>query len=104
MADPLRLSIDNTSPTISYYPFADTFGAPNLNAGWNPYFSDSGYAAFQGQLGSGTSAHRTSLDGASFSVQWNGAYRFPQLRSTSNIATQELAFSSLAIPLKHRTT
>jgi hypothetical protein len=27
-------------------------------------------------LGVGTSLHRTSLDGASFSVQWNGAYHF----------------------------
>lgn len=72
MANPLQICIDDMSPTITYYPFADTFGTPDLLAGWNPYYTDSGYAAYQGQIGVGTSLHRTSLDGASCSVQWNG--------------------------------
>jgi hypothetical protein len=78
MASPLQAAIvvDDTCPSISYYPFADTFGTPNLLAGWNPYYTGSGYASYQGVLGVGTSLHRTSLDGASFSVQWNGAYHF----------------------------
>lgn len=76
MADSTQLYVDDTSPCITYYPFGDTFGAPNTSAGWNPYYTGSGYAAFQGQIGEGTSLHRTSLDGASFSLQWNGAYCF----------------------------
>jgi len=76
MAVPLQIWVDDTSPTITYYPFADTFGTPNVLAGWNPYYTDSGFAAYQGDLGVGTSLHRTSLDGASFSVQWNGVYYF----------------------------
>jgi hypothetical protein len=76
MANPLQIYVDDTSPSITYYPFADTFGPPNLNAGWNPYYTGSGYAAYQGQTGQGTSLHRTSLDGASFSIQWNGAYHY----------------------------
>jgi hypothetical protein len=72
MANPLRINIDDTSPSIIYYPFADTFGTPDLLSGWNPYYTSSGYAAFQGQIGNGTSLHRTSLDGASLSIRWNG--------------------------------
>ncbi|KIM75935.1 hypothetical protein PILCRDRAFT_826769 [Piloderma croceum F 1598] len=72
MANPLQIYIDDTSPSIAYYPFADTFGPPDLLAGWNPYYTNSGYAAYQGQIGEGASLHRTSLDGASFSIQWSG--------------------------------
>ena len=74
MANPIQLYVDDTSPTITYYPFGDTFGAPDASAGWNPYYTEIGYAHFQGQTGEGSSLHRTSLDGASFSIQWNGAY------------------------------
>jgi hypothetical protein len=77
MANPLQIYIDDTSPTIAYYPFADTFGTPDLLAGWNPYYTGSGFASHQGQIGGGTSLHRTSLDGASASIQWNGAFYFP---------------------------
>lgn len=71
MANVVQLSVDDTSPTIVYAPFGDTFGSPNLTAGWNPYF-DSGFNAFPGQVGNGTSSHITSLDGAALSITWQG--------------------------------
>jgi hypothetical protein len=80
MANPLQIYIDDTSPSVAYYPFADTFGPPDLLAGWNPYYTNSGYTAYQGQIGEGTSLHRTSLDGASLSIQWLGAYHFTCIR------------------------
>lgn len=68
------ITIDDTSPTVVYSPFADTFAAPNLTAGWNPYFSDSGLATDPtiGQVGQGLSFHVTSADGASLAIRWNG--------------------------------
>ncbi|KAF7965168.1 hypothetical protein HWV62_45280 [Athelia sp. TMB] len=68
----LSIEVDDTSPTVAYTPFSDTFGEPDLSAGWNPYYSGSGYAALLGQLGEGSSSHRTSLDGASLTIQWAG--------------------------------
>jgi hypothetical protein len=71
MAD-VQLVVNDTSPTIVYAPFGDTFSAPNILEGWNPYYSASGYATFQGEVGNGTSFHITSLDGAQLSLQWRG--------------------------------
>lgn len=68
----VTFTVDDTSPTISYSPFPDTFGTPNLLAGWNPYFNVSGFATEQGTVGQGTSQHITSLDGASLGFQWRG--------------------------------
>jgi hypothetical protein len=65
--------VDDTSPLISYSPFADTFSTPDLLKGWNPYFTDSGFVSSQGDVGKGTSLHVTSYDGAALSLQWNGA-------------------------------
>ena len=72
MADSYQVVIDDTSPALDYFPFADTLGVPDLFAGWNPYYSDSGFASTPDQLGNGTSFHVTSLDGAVFAVQWAG--------------------------------
>ncbi|TFK44161.1 hypothetical protein BDQ12DRAFT_708173 [Crucibulum laeve] len=72
MANNIQFFVDDTSPSISYFPFRDTFSTPNLSAGWNPYFDDSGFASVLGEEGNGTSLHITSLDGASISVQWHG--------------------------------
>lgn len=68
----IQFYVDDTSPTISYSPFGDTFSLPNLTAGWNPYFDTSSFASTIGEIGSGTSYHVTSCDGASLSVQWKG--------------------------------
>ncbi|KAI0066195.1 hypothetical protein BV25DRAFT_1515950 [Artomyces pyxidatus] len=72
MADTFQLFVDDTSPSLSYFPFADTLGAPNPLAGWNPYYTGSGYANPPGEQGNGTSLHITSLDQASFALQWFG--------------------------------
>ena len=72
MASNIQLLIDNTSPEIAYYPFRDTFSTPELSLGWNPYYSISGFATIQGQIGNGTSSHITSLDGAALTFQWHG--------------------------------
>ncbi|KAI0675399.1 hypothetical protein C8Q78DRAFT_1114225 [Trametes maxima] len=81
MADPLfPLTIDDTSPVVLYAPFADTFGAPALAAGWNPYFTISGFsetpsgqgADVRSAVGNGTSMHLTAHDGAALQINWNG--------------------------------
>ncbi|CCL98691.1 uncharacterized protein FIBRA_00694 [Fibroporia radiculosa] len=73
--------IDDTSPTVAYAPFADTYGTPNLTAGWNPYYTDLGFSSNTGSLstgtgvsnvGAGTSLHLTAHDGAEFAIKWNG--------------------------------
>jgi len=68
------ISIDDTSPTIAYSPFADTFSEPSLATGWNPFFNNTGLAdpSAGAQTGSGTSLHVTAANGASLGVRWNG--------------------------------
>jgi hypothetical protein len=78
MASFKQVTIDDTSPCISYSPFRDTFTTPNLSAGWNPYYDQSGFATASGEIGNGTSLHITSLDGASLALQWRGTcYHHP---------------------------
>lgn len=72
MANIVQFNVDDTSPTVSYFPFGDTFSTPNLYAGWNPYYDISGFSTSLGETGNGTSMHITSRDNASFSVQWQG--------------------------------
>jgi hypothetical protein len=83
MANPLQISVNDSSPSISYFPFADTFSTPDIQAGWNPYFTDSGFAAAQGETGNGTSLHITAHDGAVMSLQWNG--QFSRIVSTPTL-------------------
>lgn len=72
MADSFSLLIDDSSPILSYFPFADTLSIPNFFEGWNPCFSISACPTFPGQQGNGSSFHVTSKDGAAFSIQWWG--------------------------------
>ncbi|KAJ7134976.1 hypothetical protein C8R43DRAFT_1021708 [Mycena crocata] len=73
MASVVQFSVDDSSPTISYFPFADTLGAPDLLAGWNPHWDDPGFSsATTGSTGSGTSLHITGRNGASFQIKWKG--------------------------------
>ena len=72
MADSFQLVIDDTSPTISFFPLSDIIGIPDLFSGWNPYYTGSGFASTLGQQGVGDSLHITSLDGAALSIQWFG--------------------------------
>ncbi|GBE80613.1 hypothetical protein SCP_0303280 [Sparassis crispa] len=81
MADPVfSVTIDDTSPTIQYAPFPDTFTVPALLSGWNPYYTNSGFATDPGpssnasitDVGNGTSLHLTACDGAALAISWNG--------------------------------
>ena len=79
MADLLTtITIDDTSPVISYSPFADTFSSPNTLEGWNPYYTASGFSSGSNSssvvsnIGNGTSLHLTACDGAQVAIQWNG--------------------------------
>ncbi|KAG5651872.1 hypothetical protein H0H81_007119 [Sphagnurus paluster] len=67
-----RITVDDTSPAISYLPLRDTLSTVNLTAGWNPFFSESGFIKALGDTGVGTSFHATSLDGATISIVWAG--------------------------------
>jgi len=72
MANVVSFTVNDTSPSILYSPFGDTFSIPNLSAGWNPYYTLSGYASGLGGVGNGTSLHITSDNGSSLVVQWHG--------------------------------
>jgi hypothetical protein len=72
MADSFSLLVNDSSPLLSYYPFADTLSTPNFFEGWNPCFSTSACSTFPGQQGNGSSFHVTSKDGAAFSIKWWG--------------------------------
>ncbi|KAF8172424.1 hypothetical protein K438DRAFT_1728946 [Mycena galopus ATCC 62051] len=73
MAGLVQFRVDDSSPTVTYSPFGDTFSSPNLSAGWNPYWEDPGFSTkVPGAIGSGTSLHITSLNGASLRIQWTG--------------------------------
>lgn len=79
-ADLFNVTIDDTSPTIQYSPFADGFGNPewSILATWNPSFPDPASPVNQpnpnnlGQTGKGTSLHTTEADRASFTITFNG--------------------------------
>ena len=81
MADPVfNITIDDTSPVVLYAPFADTFSTPNTALGWNPFYTDSGFAtvdagagsAIGPAIGNGTGLHLTACDGAVLEIDWNG--------------------------------
>ncbi|KAH9839208.1 uncharacterized protein C8Q71DRAFT_703803 [Rhodofomes roseus] len=76
----VSIIVDDNSPTIAYAPFGDTLGEPNVTAGWNPYYTGSGFSSGSNSssssvvsnLGSGTSLHVTACDGAQVAIRWNG--------------------------------
>ncbi|KAG6845074.1 hypothetical protein H0H87_000978 [Tephrocybe sp. NHM501043] len=72
MAQTITFSVDDTSPSLSYKPFRDTFTTANLTAGWNPYFNVSGLVTSLGATGIGDTFHVTSRHEATVSVTWKG--------------------------------
>src|SRR5258708_12407023 len=94
MADSFSLLVNDSSPTLSYYPFADTLSVPNFFEGWNPCFTVSACPTIPGQQGNGSTFHVTSRDGAAFSIQWSGtpSPNFLYFRP-SPLFPQETAFS-----------
>jgi hypothetical protein len=88
MNNSLNIYVDDNSPSITYFPFGDTFGIPDQSAGWiqNPHVADSGLttSTSENQTSQGNSPHLTSLDGASFSIQWNGTCQLSWLLGLSS--------------------
>lgn len=100
MADSFSLLVNNSSPLLSYYPFADTLSTPNLSQGWNPCFTTSACPTVPGEQGNGSSFHVTSSDGAAFSIQWWGTWALNvyAVRSPSSDRMQETESSYPASP------
>lgn len=68
-----RITIDDTSPALTYSPPADASGTFNLSAGWFPFYAATGATPDPSTgEGNGTSLHVTSTSGASLSFRWNG--------------------------------
>ncbi|TFY69899.1 hypothetical protein EVJ58_g135 [Rhodofomes roseus] len=57
----VSIIVDDNSPTIAYAPFGDTLGEPNVTAGWNPYYTGSGFS-------SGSNSSSSSV----VAIRWNG--------------------------------
>jgi len=74
MANHVQFFLDDTSPSISYQPFRDTFDIPNVEGGWNPIYTNTGFTAapLTGVRGEGSSFHVTSRPGASLTIVWVG--------------------------------
>ncbi|KAJ4493763.1 hypothetical protein C8J55DRAFT_485130 [Lentinula edodes] len=64
--------VDDTSPTILYFPFGDTLSIPNFTAGWNPLFNQTSFGGVPLEVENSTTVHITSLNNASFSYKWKG--------------------------------
>lgn len=68
------ITIDDTSPALTYSPPADASGSSNLSVGWLPFYTATGASPDPSTgEGDGTSLHVTSAGGASLSLRWNGA-------------------------------
>jgi len=96
MADSFSLLINDSSPTLTYFPFADTLSIPNFFEGWNPCFSISACPTFPGAQGNGSSFHVTSQDGAAFSIHWWGTPSrsfFFFFHPSPSVSLQETAFN-----------
>ncbi|KAK7044364.1 hypothetical protein R3P38DRAFT_3176627 [Favolaschia claudopus] len=67
-----NFTIDDTSPFLTYTPFADSSnsGLPN---GWIPWYQTSGFLTKNGNPGVGTSYHITSLNNASVAFDFYGS-------------------------------
>ncbi|KDR67573.1 hypothetical protein GALMADRAFT_130366 [Galerina marginata CBS 339.88] len=96
MESPVQFDVDDTSPSISYSPFGDTFTTPDLSAGWNPYYNLSGFIHSIGEVGNGTSLHITSLNGASLALQWRGTGI--QLLGNVTLASYALTVDGESVP------
>lgn len=81
MAVAFQLGIDNTSPTITYFPFFPNTVALNATAGWTPYYTISGFPSTSGLVGDGTSLQISSKNGSFFSLTWFGPSPFSLLEN-----------------------
>ncbi|KAJ7705610.1 hypothetical protein B0H17DRAFT_672082 [Mycena rosella] len=81
-----NFTIADTSPILSYQPYADGFGLTN---GWQTWYTTSGFNKSPGESGEGVSYHVTSLAGAQVTLQFFGSAIY--LYGTSN-ASYEVIF------------
>ncbi|KAG2076759.1 hypothetical protein BDR04DRAFT_622453 [Suillus decipiens] len=69
MATSWNITLNDTSPVFTYYPYYDGFGTGN---GWQIWYSQTGYNTVPANPGVGTSAHITSLPGANVTLSFYG--------------------------------
>ncbi|KAJ7750232.1 hypothetical protein B0H16DRAFT_1549914 [Mycena metata] len=70
-----NLTIDDTSPFFTYFPYADGSNS-GLTKGWTPWYTQSGFITTNGEGGAGDSYHITSLPGASVTLNFYGSAAF----------------------------
>ncbi|KAJ3726930.1 hypothetical protein C8R42DRAFT_717760 [Lentinula raphanica] len=68
----ISFDVDDTSPTISYFPFGDTYTIPEFTAGWNPLFNQTSLDGLPLDVVNSSSVHITSRNNASFLLKWRG--------------------------------
>ncbi|KAG1793908.1 uncharacterized protein HD556DRAFT_454007 [Suillus plorans] len=69
MATSWNITLNDTSPVFTYYPYYDGFGTGN---GWQIWYSETGYNTAFANPGVGISAHITSLPGANVTLTFYG--------------------------------
>ncbi|KAG2155694.1 hypothetical protein DEU56DRAFT_319654 [Suillus clintonianus] len=69
MATSWNITLNDTSPMFTYYPYSDGFGLTN---GWQIWYSETGYNTVFANPGVGISAHITSLPGANVTFSFYG--------------------------------
>ncbi|KAJ6489915.1 hypothetical protein C8R45DRAFT_1138813 [Mycena sanguinolenta] len=104
-----NFTIEDTSPFLTYTPYADGSNC-GLTNGWIPWYQKSGFLAKNGDPGVGESYHITSRNGASVSLKFYGSdiYLYGTTNSSYEITlddvvspygppTSDLLFSSGSI-------
>ncbi|KAF7302161.1 hypothetical protein MIND_00783000 [Mycena indigotica] len=76
-----NFTVDDTSPLLTYTPYADGSGSGLAN-GWIPWYTENGFLSAPGEGGAGDSYHLTSLSGASVNLKFFGTAVY--LYGTSN--------------------
>jgi hypothetical protein len=76
------LVIRDTSPLVIYGPplsSSSSATGSDLSSGWVPYYTQSGFISSSNDNSPlGTSQHITALDGAKFTINWNGILIIPR--------------------------
>lgn len=97
MATSWNITLNDTSPVFTYYPYYDGFGTGN---GWQIWYSETGYNTVFANPGVGISAHITSLPGANVTLSFYGTGI--ELHGTANctfdVSLDGIFSSSLSSP------
>ncbi|KAJ7109800.1 hypothetical protein C8R44DRAFT_800587 [Mycena epipterygia] len=89
-----NFTFDDTSPFLTYTPYADG-SYSGLTNGWVPWYTGSGFISTNGEGSAGDSFHLTSLDGASVNLEFHGtaAYLYGTTNSSYEIVLDNIASS-----------